>query len=176
MNVQHHHSLEELQTLYRTETDARMARRIQGVMLARRGLSCSQIVEITRACRRAVQQWIAKYNHGGIDELFDKPRSGAPCKLSSRIERQILKRIQAGPQSSDGMSVFTAPAIQAMIEREYGVAYSLTGLLDWLHRMGFSYLAPRPRHEQSDPNAQEVFKKTSQPGWRKSPPNTATKQ
>jgi transposase len=176
MNVQPRHSLEELQTLYRTETDARMARRIQGVLLAKRGFTGPRIVEITGACRRAVQQWIAKYNRGGINELIDKPRCGAPRKLPSYVERQILKRIQAGPKPSDGFSVFNASAIQAMIEREYGVLYSLTGLHDWLHRMGFSYLAPRPRHEQSDPKAQEAFKKTSRGGWLKSPPNMAARE
>jgi len=171
MNVEPHHRLEELQSLYRSETNARMARRIQGVWLARRGLTCPQIMAITGAKRRTVQQWIARYNRGGTDELIDKPRSGAPCKLPADIEQQVLERIQAGPQPADGVSVFSAATIQAMIEREYGVLYSLTGLHDWLHRMGFSYLVPRPRHEKANPQAQEAFKKTSRNGWLKLPPH-----
>jgi len=169
MNVEPHHGIEELQDLYRTETNTRMARRIQGVCLAKRGLTCSQIMAITGAGRRTVQQWIAKYNRGGINELIDKPRSGAPSKLPADLQRQVLERIHAGPQPADGVSVFSAAAIEGMIEREYGVLYSLTGLHDWLHRMGFSYLAPRPRHEKADPQAQEAFKKTSRKCWLKSP-------
>lgn len=176
MNVRAHHGIDELHTLYRTEINARMARRIQGVWLARRARTCRQIMEVTGASRRTVQIWVAKYNAGGIDELLDKPRSGAPTKLPAALEEEIRQRIEAGPTAADGVSVFAAPAIRDLIEREYGVVYSLTGLYDWLHRMGFSYLAPRPRPERSDPEAQEAFKKNSRPGWTQSLASTPTSE
>lgn len=169
MNVKPHHTPEELKRLYRTEMNAKLARRIHGVYLARMGRTCPEIMRITGAARRTVQQWLDRYNHGGIDELVDKPRCGAPTKLPASVEKQILQRIQAGPRQGDVVGVFNANAIQAIIEREYGVLYSLTGLYDWLHRMGFSYLCPRPLHEKSDPVAQEAFKKTSRKCWLKSP-------
>ena len=175
MNVEPHHTPEELKTLYRSEMNARLARRIQGVYLARMGRTCPEIIRITGAARRTVQKWIAKYNHGGIDELIDKPRSGAPTKLPSFVEQRVLQRIQAGPQQADVVSIFNARAIQAIIEQEYDVLYSLTGLYDWLHRMGFSYLCPRPLHEKSDPAAQEAFKKTSRKQWLKSQLSTPAK-
>ncbi len=62
MNVKPHHSLQELQKLYRVEKNARLARRIHGLYLARKGLTCPQIMEITGSARRAIQQWIHKYN------------------------------------------------------------------------------------------------------------------
>ncbi len=174
MNIQPHHTIEELYTRYRMETEVRMARRIQGVWLARRGRTCSEIMEITGAARRTVQTWAAKYNAGGLGALLDRPRSGAPTKLSATIEHEIRRRIEAGPTEADPVSVFTAPAIRDLIERDYGVLYSLTGLYDWLRRMGFSYLAPRPRHEKSDPATQAQFKKSSPPGWRRSSEITPT--
>lgn len=171
MNVEPHDSIEDLHTLYRTERNARVARRIQGVWLARCGRTCPEILAVTGAKRRTVQQWIARYNRGGIHELIDKPRCGAPSKLPPHVEQQILQRIQVGPQSAEPIRVLNGPAIRDLIQQEFGVLYSLTGLYDWLHRMGFSYLAPRPRHEKADPQAQEAFKKTSRKGWLASPPN-----
>jgi len=170
MNVEPHDSIEELHTLVRTETNARLARRIQGVWLARRGLTCPEIMTATAAKRRTVQQWIARYNRGGIEELTDKPRCGAPRKLPAPVEQRVLQRIGSGPQPGEEVSVLNGPAIRDIIEREFGVLYSLTGLYDWLHRMGFSYLAPRGRHEKADSQAQEAFKKTSPQGWLKSLP------
>jgi transposase len=174
MNVLAHHSIDQLHMLYRTELEARMARRIQGIWLARRGRTCREIMEIIRASRRTVQVWVAKYNTGGIEELLDRPRSGAPTKLPAEVEKELRRRIEAGPTEADGVSVFAAPAIRDLVEREYGVVYSLAGLCDWLHRMGFSYLPPRPRHEQSDLQAQEDFKKSSRPGWARSSDAIAT--
>ena len=40
MTVEPHNTLKQLQRLYRTQTNARLARRIQGVYLAKMGLTC----------------------------------------------------------------------------------------------------------------------------------------
>ena len=74
MNINDHHTIRYLQTMYRTEKDARLARRIHGVYLAARGLSCTQIMTITGAARRTIQQWVRKYNKHRIDGLKDKPQ------------------------------------------------------------------------------------------------------
>ncbi len=169
MNVEPHHTPEELQTLYRTEMNPRLARRVHGVYLASRGMICPEIMRITGAARRTVQQWIAKYNRGGLEELKDKPRPGQPQHLPRHLESKLARRIEAGPGLSDGVSVFTAPVIRRIIEKEFGVLYSIRAVKYLLHRLGYSYLCPRPKHEKSDPAAQEAFKKTSRKCWLKSP-------
>jgi len=169
MNVEPHHTSEELKTLYRTEMNSRLARRIHGVYLASRGMTCPEIMKITGSARRTVQQWITKYNLGGLEKLKDQPRPGQPHHLPRHLLGRLAKRIAAGPRRSDGVSVFTSPVIQRIIEQEFGVLYSLSAVKYLLHRMGYSYLCPRPQHENSDPQAQEEFKKTSQKHWLKSP-------
>jgi len=170
MNVEPHHTLDQLKTLYRTEMNARLARRIQGVYLAKMGRTCPEIRRITGAARRTVQQWLARYNRGGLDELFDKPRPGQPTKLPRDREEEFCRRIENGPTEADGVSALNGPAIRRILRREFGQAYSLWGVYDLLHRLGYSCLCPRPHHEQADPQAQETFRKDSRKGWTKSPP------
>ena len=86
MNVKGHHTTKELQKLYRTQENARLARRIHAVYLASKGLSCPEIMTITGACRRAIQQWVLKYNKHRIDGLREKPRPGQPTKLPRKAE------------------------------------------------------------------------------------------
>jgi len=76
MTVEPHHTPEELKTLYRTEMNARLARRIHGVYLARMGRTCPEIMRITGAARRTVQQWLAKSGRlrEGAVELLRQPR------------------------------------------------------------------------------------------------------
>ena len=105
MNLKDHHTIQELKTLYRKEKDARLARRMHGVYLAARGLSCTQIMTITGSARRTIQQWVHKYNKNRIDGLKDKPRPGQPTKLPRRDEPRFWKRIEAGPTKKDGVSV-----------------------------------------------------------------------
>jgi len=168
MNLKNHHTVQELKTLYRTEKDARLARRIHGVYLAAKGLSCTQIMTITGAARRTIQQWVHKYNQHLIDGLKDKPRPGQPTKLLRIDEPRFCKRIDAGPTEKDGVSVLNGPAIRRILEREFGVLYSTQGLYDLLHRLGYSRLCPRPQHEKADPQLQQEFKKTSSICWIKS--------
>jgi len=175
MTVEPHNTLKQLRKLYRTQTNARLARRIQGVYLAKMGLTCPQIMKITGNGRRTIQQWLAKYNRGGLDELSEKPRPGQPTKLPRQREKEFCRRLEAGPTEKDGVSVLNGPAIRRILEKEFGVLYSGQGLYDLLHRLGYSCLCPRPQHEQADRQAQDAFKKSSPKYWTKSPRSTRTR-
>ncbi len=120
MTVKPHNRLDQLQRLYRTQTNARLARRIQGLYLAKMGLTCPQIMKITGSARRTVQQWLAKYNRGGLDELCEKPRPGQPTKLPRHREQEFCRRLETGPTKKDGVSVLNGPAIRRILEREFG--------------------------------------------------------
>lgn len=176
MTVIDHHTCKTLERLYRTESDARLARRIHGVYLASKGLSCPEIMAVTGSGRRTVQQWVSKYNKNGIDGLRDKPRPGQPTKLPRKAEARFRKRIEAGPTKKDGVSVLNGPAIRRILEREFGVLYSRQGLYDLLHRLGYSCLCPRPQHEKANPQAQAEFEKTSSKRWMKSNQLTTVEQ
>jgi len=175
MTVKPHNALKQLQQLYRTQTNARLARRIQGVYLAQMGLTCPQIMKITGNARRTVQQWLARYNQGGLDELSEKPRPGQPTKLPRHREPEFCRRLEAGPTKKDGLSVLNGPAIRRILQQEFGVLYSLQGSYDLLHRLGYSCLCPRPQHEQADRQAREAFKQSSPKCWRRSPNSIRTR-
>ena len=165
MNIKLQHTSIQLQSLYQRQKNAKMARRIQAVYLASKGLTCLEIMEITGAARRTVQQWIYKYNQGGLEALRDSSRPGQPVKLKREMEGSFCKRIEAGPAKTDGVCVFNGPVIRRILEREFGVLYSISGLYDLLHRLGVSCLCPRPRHEKADPKVQEEFKKNLPKRW-----------
>ena len=175
MNVKSHHATEELQTLYRTEKNAKLAQRIHGVYLASKGLTCPEIMVITAAARRTIQQWVRKYNQQSMAGLRDRPRPGTPTKLPRNKEIKLKNRIEAGPTKADGVSVLNGPAIRRILEREFGVLYSRQGLYDLLHRLGYSCLCPRPHHEKANPQLQAEFKKTSSRRWIQSNQSTPTK-
>jgi len=165
MTVKNNHTIKQLLSLAKTEKDKHLAVRIQVVALAKQGLTCPAIVEMTGYCRRTIQKWIARYNQCGIKALSDKPRSGRPVKLPIDQYDQFCARVDAGPNPSDRTATFYGRDIQQILKKEYGVVYSLDGIYKLLHRLGYSCLRPRPRHNKADAVAQEAFKKTSQRGW-----------
>jgi transposase len=176
MNVKPHYTSNQLLKMYKSQSNHRLARRIHGVYLANKGHTCPEIMQITGACRRAIQQWVQKYNNNGIEALKDRPRPGKPTTLPRHKERKFCRRIACGPSKQDGVSVLNGPAIKRLLEREFGVFYSLWGVYDLLHRLGYSCLCPRPQHENADPKAQQELKKTCPRSWIKSEQSIRTKR
>lgn len=165
MTVKNHHTLKQLLSLAKTEKNKRIAVRIHVVALAKQGLTCPEIVKMTGYCRRTIQRWIARYNQSSIKALADEPRSGRPLKLPVEQYEQFCARVDAGPNSSDRTATMYGRDIQQILEKEFGVVYTLDGIYKLLHRLGYSCLKPRPRHKKADASVQEAFKKTSQRGW-----------
>ena len=168
MSVKPYHTSNQLLRMYKTESNPRLARRIHGICLAHKGHTCPEIMQIIGASRRAIQQWIQKYNNGGIEGLKDKPRTGKPTTLPRHMEQKFCRHIALGPSKQDCVSVLNGPAIQRLLEREFGVVYSLWGVYDLLHRLGFSCLCPRSQNEKANFKAQKEFKKTYRKSWMQS--------
>lgn len=167
MTVKNRHTTKQLLALAKAENNKQLAARIQAVALAKQGFTCPKIVQMTGYPRRTVQRWIARYNQAGIKGLIDKPRTGRPTKLSVDKQQQFCQQVEAGP--SDTKATLYGRDIQRILEREFGVIYTLDGVYKLLHRLGYSCLKPRPRHEKADPQLQQAFKKTFQKGWRRWP-------
>jgi transposase len=166
MTVKEYKSVKELLKSAKSQTNAHLARRIQAVALAQQGYTCAEIARMTAHSRRAIQSWVAKYNTHGLDGLKEQHRSGRKPNLPTASYQQFSSRIDAGPTKNDAVATLYGKNIQKILNNEFGVVYSLNGVYQLLHRLGYSYLAPRPRHQKADIKAQQDFKKTSAGGWK----------
>ena len=60
----------------------------------RRRLGCSH---------KAVKNWVAQYNAGGIEALHERPRSGRPPLLDPAEYPRLKQRLDAPPRPEDGV-------------------------------------------------------------------------
>ena len=160
MRIVEHHTEAQLQSLAKFQDDARLRIQLQAIVLARQKRTAPDIAKALGHGRRTVQQWVQDYNAGGIEGLADK-RGGNHRYLTAAQEQQLRQRLDAGAMEEDGVCSLRAADVRRIIEKEFGKLYKPSGSYDLLHRLGYSYLCPRPRHPQSDAAAQEAFKKTS---------------
>ena len=143
----------------RSERNALQRDRYRAVLLALEGGEAVEIGKTLGRARRSVQDWVYAYRDGGIANLTPKPRPGRPTKLPREREAELMARLDAGPTPADGgVCTLRGRDVVAILEREFGVTYSLDGAYDLLERLGYSCLAPRPLHERSDPAAIADFK------------------
>jgi transposase len=160
MHVATHDSLDQLEIRARRQRDAIVHTRLRAVILARRGWTAPQIADALGVGRRSVQDWVARYNKDGVDGLQDQRRGGNRRYLSDEQEQQVKAHLDQAAAAA-GPGVRHGEQLRQWIDQQFGVIYSLNGIYTLLHRLGYSWLMPRPRHPQADPAAQEAFKKTS---------------
>jgi len=145
---------QRLEERVRTQREAKQRDRCRAVLLALDGHEAVAIAAMLGRSRRFVQDWAYAYRDGGVEAIASKPRSGRPTKLPRGQEEAFRQRMLAGPAAADGgVCVLRGLDAVAVLEREFGVKYSLNGAYDLLHRLGFSCLRPRPRHRKNDPPA-----------------------
>jgi transposase len=171
MHVETGESLEELKRWVKKQRNARTRLRAQAVVLARAGKTAPQIAAALGGARRAVQEWVARYNRGGVEALKEGRHSGKPPRLKTEQHEKLKARLDAGALPSDGVCSLRAADVKRLLEKEFNVIYSLKGTYKLLHRLGYSYLAPRPRHPKAaDEPTRQAFKKTLWLSSRRSKP------
>lgn len=154
---------QRLEALMHAESRAKKRDRLRLVLLALRGWEAPQIAAALSCSRRTVQTWVYRYRDGGIEALLEDRYRGRTARLNQEQQEQFKQRMLAGPQEADGVCTLRGKDAVAILEKEFGVKYSLNGAYTLLHRVGLSCLAPRPRHEKQDVAAQEKFREESAP-------------
>ena len=157
---------QRFEALIHAESHAQTRDRLRMVLLALRGWEAEQITAALSSSRRTVQAWAYRYRDGGIEALLKSHYNGRTPRLNQQRQEQFKQPATgglAGPREEDGVCTLRGKDAVAILEREFGVTYSLNGAYKLLHRVGLSCLAPRPRHETQDPAAAEKFRNQSAP-------------
>lgn len=159
MDVRGHLPPEELVRLEREEKDARRSKRLRIIILAIGGYTAPAIAMSVGLSRRICQRWVARYNAEGLAGLEDRRGHEPEPPLTPEQEQQVCQRLEAGPRPEDRVCALRGVDVQRILATEFGVQRSLPAVYHLLHRLGYSYLRPRPRHRRADPHAQEEFKR-----------------
>jgi transposase len=155
--------LKELRKRARKERSAEQKDRFMVVVLALEGRETLEIQEATARSRGFVQRWCYAYRDGGIEALKDKPRGGSVAKLHGENLQKLKARLDAGPTAADKVCRLRGVDVQRIAREELAVDVSLSAVYRTLETLGYSYLVPRPRHEQQDLEAQRKFRDESAP-------------
>lgn len=103
-------------------------------------------------------EWVGRYRRGGLDALKPIKNKGRSSKLTEQETAQLIETIER-PPAEEHLAAYNGPIIKRKIEEHFGKIYALSGVYKMLHRLGYNDLMPRPSHPESDPQAQERFKK-----------------
>ncbi|MFC4047801.1 winged helix-turn-helix domain-containing protein [Dactylosporangium siamense] len=134
----------------RTKREA--ARREAAVLLGQ-GLPVAEVASRLRVSAEIVYRWRRAIGEGGVEALASKGSSGASCRLDDDQLRRLADELDRGPVAH-GFGPdqrWTLARITELVDRLFGVRYTLRGTSYLLHRMGFSPQVSARRAAERDP-------------------------
>lgn len=143
-----------------------VALRLLAIVAAGRGLGLEEIAEFLRTTRQSVAKWIGNYKSDGLKGLCDRPKGHRVKRLSETQEEQIQGWLDQGKSPSGEPYHWTVDKVKAAIEKQFGIVLSRSRVGYLIQEWGFRPKVPRPRHAESNKEAQEAFKKTLRTGGR----------
>jgi transposase len=162
ITIQPHLSIEELLVRYREAKGATERSHYQIIWLLASGKATEEVAALTGYSRSWIYELVWGYNRLGVEAMGDKRHQnpGAKTLLNDVQQAQLWQVLQEQP--SDG-SLWTGPKVAAWMSRALGRAVSPQRGWEYLRALEMRRRRPRPEHEESDPQAQEHWKKN----WRR---------
>lgn len=147
--------------------DARASRRMLALAHILDGKPRSEAAESCGMDRQTLRDWVHRYNAEGLAGLVNRPLPGRKSMLSADQMRELATIVATGPDpATDGVVRWRRIDLCAVVERRFGVRFAERSMGEILRRLGFARLSARPRHPQSDPEVQAVYKKLHRSGAR----------
>ena len=150
-----------LRRLAKSESDARVARRILAIANALSGMDRKAAAEAAGMDRQTLRDWVLRYNSHGIEGLSDRWGEGRPPRLDCSEQAELVKIVLRGPDpETDAISAYTREDLARIAEERFGKSLHPASMGRVLRRLGFSRQKARPSHPMKDPAAAEAFKKS----------------
>ncbi len=148
------------------ERAARERVRLQAAEMFEQRLPTAKIAARLRVTPKSVCVWRRAWLAGGRAGLASRGPGGAECKLDDAQLDRLAAELDRGPaaqQWADWTSDqrWTLARVAALIQRLFGIDYTLRGVSYLLHRIGWTPQVPARRAVERDEDAISAWRATT---------------
>lgn len=144
--------VKRLRKIHRRLRERHQADVVKAIVLLGTGWTERQVAEALLVDERTIRRYVDGYRQNPRIRFWEMNYSGSEPKLDDEQQTQLDSYLQ-------GRIVLTVAEVVAYVEKTFGVRYSISGMTNLLHRMGFSYRKPKSVGNKADAEAQEAFVK-----------------
>ena len=137
---------------------ARERVRLQAIEMFEQQLPATEIAARLRVSPKSVRTWRRAWTAGGSPALASRGPGGAVCKLTDQQLDRLADELDRGPAAQEWADWtadqrWTLARVAALIQRLFGVGYTLRGVSYLLHRIGWTPQVPARRAVERDEDA-----------------------
>lgn len=153
---------------YKRDLKQMEVRRRKGMRMLARGVTQAEVARACEVTRQTAMTWARM--------LAEDPRAwrrkplGRPAALEQKDFKRLSKLLLAGAVANGfATELWTLARVSKLIEREFGVTYSMANVWLVLRALGFSNQRPAGRAIQRDETAIRQWRVKRWPALKKSP-------
>lgn len=140
----------EYKKMHKQNKAKRDADRIKAMLLLNKGYSYGQTADILLMDEDSIRRWYQEHETGGIENLLQDRYKGGETKLSMKQQQELTAHL-------DRQICLTSKEVCQYVKKRYCVNYTVKGMTDLLHRLGFVYKKPKHIPGKANREAQEEF-------------------
>jgi transposase len=141
-----------LEEFHRACLDKRTADKIKAILLMAQGFTYEEIEKILLLDERTLNRYKKVYRNEGIDGLVANNYQGKSSKLSDEQINELRAELDANLYQ-------TAEEVCEYVLKRFKVRYTVKGMVQTLHRLGYSYKKASSVPGKADKEQQEAFVK-----------------
>ncbi len=150
MEPLHAKEIQRLRQLHHTLRDRRQADKIKAVILLGTGWTVAKVAEALLLDEKTIHRYQHAYHRNPNGSFWETDYQGSQCELSEQQLQQLDQHLQ--------QTVYlTVAAVVDYVRKAFGVYYSVQGMTNLLHRLGFVYKKPVLVPGKADAARQEAF-------------------
>ena len=142
--------LTELRHCHRRERNRKVAYKINAIILLGTGWALKDVESALLISDDTLRSYLDKYKSGGIAKLTQTDHKGSASFLSEDQQKALIQELERE-------IYLTTHSIVAYVKEAFSVDYSVSGMRDLLHRLGYEYKKPKLIPGNPDREAQEDF-------------------
>ena len=142
--------ISSLKVTHRTTKKKRDADRIKAIILLGTGWSIREVAEVLMLDDETIRNYLNRYKEGNLKLLLKDSHKGYGGKLS------MSEIVQLDDHLNENTYVRTQDIV-SHVSKHFKVKYSISGMRDFLHRIGYAYKKPKLVPGKADAKSQEEF-------------------
>lgn len=145
--------LQELRAAHKSakqNRDASSAYRINAIILLGSGWTLQEVSSALLLDEETLRTYVNQYKLAGFQALLKRNYQGSNPKLTDEQFSELQEEL-------NGKVYLNTKAICYFVKDKFDINYSISGMTDLLHRLGYVYKKPKLVPANPDKEAQEIF-------------------